>query len=408
MKGTYPKKLVAVLFSLLVGTSVAHAGPVALNDVVLDSVTAGSSDVGGSGGAIVGNSSEATISQTGGVSLDGEAQSGAKALNLVNSAESTVANGVNIWQGSGATSDGQDTPGFMVNQSNEIAQEQRRSASMPSYSRPEADTLLQSSSSGSSNYDTLLDVKTTQMDIMSNYRNAENTSTAEVDTTIAAGVSEVPDANIPEASLDTNTGKGLAVAGSLDAFIDGGEVQLGLAVGGAVSAFRDTDTSDSGYGGMQVGDAESDFSLYGRLILPEMELHIDGAGCGVAMGSCKSGGTSNEETNDLRDNSLIETTLNTEVGGSDYTTAQTEAYRSPFELNDAQAEYIVVDDSSLNVSTTFTLALSGSAQSGAMGMNVVNSTGSAVANGVNVAQTQQVNGGNVLHLTQSNVISHSR
>lgn len=407
MKESFLDKLLAVLFCLLVGTSLAYAGPVPLSDSVLDSVTAGTAEAGGSGGAIIGNSSEATINQTGGVSLEGEVQAGAKALNLVNSAESTVANGVNVWQGSDATSAGQDSPGFVVNQSNEIAQEQRRSASMPSYSRPEADTLVKSSSSGSATYNTMQDVQTTQMDLVSNYRNAENTSSAEVDTTIAAGITEVPP-DIPEAQVDTNTGKGIAVAGSLDAFIDGGEVQLGIAVGGAVSAFKDTDSSDSGYGGMTVGDADSDFTLYGRLILPELELHIDGAGCGVAMGSCKSGGTSNEETNDLRDNSLIETTLSTEVGGSDYMAEQTEVYRSPFELNDAQAEYIVVDDSSLNVSTTFTLALSGSAQNAAQGMNIVNSTGSAVANGVNVAQTQQVSGGNVLHLTQSNVISHSR
>ncbi|MDX2481035.1 MAG: hypothetical protein QNK24_11960 [Desulfuromusa sp.] len=408
MKGLFLDKLLAILFYLLVGASLAYAGPVPLSDRVLDTVTAGTAEAGGSGGAIIGNSSEATITQTGGVSLEGEVQAGAKALNLVNSAESTVANGVNVWQGTGATSEGLDNPGFVVNQSNDIAQEQRRSASMPNYSRPEADTMAQSSTSGSETHDTVLDVQTTQMDLVRDYRNAINTSTAKVDTTIAAGITEVP-TDIPEASFDTNVGKGLAIAGSLDANIDGGEVHVGLAVGGAVSAFADDNTnSASGFGGIDVGDADSDFTLYGRLILPELTLHIDGAGCGVAMGSCNAGGTSSEETDDLRDNSLIETELSTAIGGSDYMTEQTEVYRSPFELNDAQAEYIVVDDSSLNVSTTFTLALSGSAQNAAQGMNIVNSTGSAVANGVNVAQTQQVSGGNVLHLTQSNVISHSR
>ena len=406
MKGSFLNRFSAALLCLLAGSSLAYAGPVPLNDRALDTVTAGTAEASGSGGAIIGNSSVATINQTGGVSLEGQAQADAKALNLVNSAESTVANGVNVWQGNEATSAGLDSPGFMVNQSNEVSQEQRRSASMPNYSRPEADTLVQNSTSGSETHDNQLDLSSTQMDLVRNYRNAENTSSAEVDTTIAAGVMEKND--IPEASLDTNTGKGLAVAGALDAFLDGGEIQLGLAVGGAVSAFRDTDTSASGFGGMDVGDANSDFTLYGRLILPELELHIDGAGCGVAMGSCKAGGTSNEETEDLRDNSLIETQMNSDVGGSDYMTEQTEMYRSPFELDDAQAEYIVVDDSTLEVSTTFTLALSGSAQSGARGMNIVNSTGSAVANGVNVAQTQQVNGGNVLNLNQSNVISHSR
>jgi hypothetical protein len=85
----------------------------------------------------------------------------------------------------------------------------------------------------------------------------------------------------------------------------------------------------------------------------------------------------------------------------------TDRYRSPFELSNAQAEYIVVDDSSLTVNTTFNLTLSGSAQSNVSGMNVVNATGSAVANGVNVARTSQLMGGEMV-LSQVNVISHSR
>jgi len=80
----------------------------------------------------------------------------------------------------------------------------------------------------------------------------------------------------------------------------------------------------------------------------------------------------------------------------------------PVEFKDAQAEYIVVDDSSLTVDTSFTLALMGSAQSNIKGMNVVNATGSAVADGVNIARTSGLANGGVMNLTQSNVINHSR
>lgn len=412
MKNRMQFKLIKPLLFLcvlLLIVPLAQAAPVTLNDGALDAVTAGTHDASssGSGGAIVGNSSEAKITQTGGVSLEGEAQANAQALNLVNSAESTVANGVNVWDGNGAASIAETGLGFMVNQSNDISQEQRRSASMPSYSRPEADTVVETTSTGTEFHNNQMDLNNTLMDIVSNSRTAKNTSTASVDTTIAAGITEAP-AEIPKASFDTNVGKGLAIAGQLDTFLDGGEIQIGFAVGGAVSAFADTDTSDSGFGGMDVGNADSDFSLYGRIILPELEIHINGAGCGVAMGSCDSSGTSEETTMDIRDNTIVDTLVSSEVGESDFTNSYSEAYRSAFTLDNAQAEYIVVDDSDLEVSTTFTLALSGSAQSGAQGMNIVNSTGSAVANGVNVAHTDELSGSTVLVLNQTNVISHSR
>lgn len=406
-------RVAGFLSILLLVAAQIHAGPIALSDQALDSVAAGAVDNSGSGGAIIGNSSNATITQSGGVSLEGDAQKESKALNLVNSAESTVANGVNVWQGSGATSTSIGTPAFAVNQSNNITQEQRRSASMPGYSRPEADTMIQNTSSGAETHNNQLSVDNTLMDIVSESRTAKNTSSASVDTTIAAGITEAP-SDIPKASFDTNVGKGLAVAGQIDTYLDGGEIQLGFAVGGAVSAFEDKDTSDSGFGGIQVGqggtvdEGRSDFSLYGRLILPELEVHVNGAGCGVAMGSCDSSGTSEETTVDLRDNTIVDTLTSSEIGSSNYSENLTEVYRSPFELENAQAEYIVVDDSSLDVSTSFSLSLSGSAQSSVKGMNVVNSTGSAVANGVNVAQTKNVNSGNILVLNQANVISHSR
>lgn len=390
--------------SLMLAVPVVMAGPVTLEDRDLDRVTAGSNDTSGSGGAIIGNSSQATINQTGGVSLSGGAQEGAKALNLVNSAESTVANGVNVWDSAGATEDGDLSVG--VSQTNVIDQEQRRSASMPNYSRPEADTLTRTVETGSETHNDVIDRDNTVVDMVSNSRYAKNTSTASVNTLIGGGITETP-ADIPEAKVETNAGKGLAIAGQLHSEIDGGELQLGLAVGGAVSAFKDTDTSDSGFGGMEVGDADSDFTMYGRLILPEITIDINGAGCGVAMGSCNSGGTSEEDTVDLRDNSLIDTEVTTTVGGSEFANETTQAYRSAFELSNAQAEYIVVDDSSLDVSTTFNLVLADSAQSNVRGMNVVNATGSAVADGVNVARTTNYNGGQ-LGLTQSNVISHSR
>jgi hypothetical protein len=400
---TFPSKIrfiTGLTIAYLVSLSSVSAQPVALNDRLLNKVTAGTDSTVGSGGAIIGNSSEATINQTGGVDLSGEVQALASALNLVNSAESTVANGVNIWDGGAITSGLEGNgAGVLLNQSNEISQEQRRSASMPNYSRPEADTLVQIDRSGSEAHNDTYNRNNSVTDLVRNDRITSNTSEGWVDTTIKANATD-------QLGIDTNVGKGIAIAGTIDATLDAGEVQFGLAVGGPVTAPEDTNAG--GFGGLNVGEDDTTVSLYGRIILPEMRIEISGAGCGVLMGSCGSSGSSSETTNDVVDTSVMDTLDTTSVGNSEYSEVMTEAYRSPFELNNAQAEYIVVDDSSLNVNTTFTLALSGSAQSSVKAMNVVNATGSAVANGVNVARTTQMDGGKLLSLSQSNVITHSR
>ena len=409
---------IALVGAMIVPTVCAQ--PVSLDDATLHGVTAGTdaSEPMGSGGAIVGNSSAATINQIGGITLDGDAQNGAEALNLVNSVESTVANGVNIWdvKTDGATADNGE---MLVEQSNIINQEQRRSASMPNYSRPEANTFVQVDRTGSETHNDSLDRNNTVIDLHELSSDAHNTSSSSVDTTIAGGGKTNASATgglpaSPEASVDTNVGKGLAIAGQLDAAIDGGEAHIGIAVGGSVIAHPDLMTPTTGgtpvdsYGGMDVGDDDSEFSLYGRLILPELTLEINGSGCGVAMGSCDASGTADLTSAETIDQSVMDTEIASSVGDSEFTEMVTETYRSPFELSNAQAEYIVVDDSTLTVETSFNLMLSGSAQSNVRAMNVVNATGSAVADGINIARTGGTNGGGAMALHQTNVISHSR
>lgn len=409
-----------VILTTLMTLSSVNAQPISLDDSTLDKVTAGTdaTDTAGSGGAIVGNSSDATINQIGGVDLDGEVQSGAKALNLVNSVESTVANGINIWDINSQAPSADDGQ-MQVEQSNMINQEQRRSASMPNYSRPEANTFAQVDHSGSETHDDSLDRNNTVVDIHDLTSDAHNTSSSSVTTTIAGGGQTNATATgglpaSPEASVDTNVGKGLAIAGQLDATIDGGEVQIGIAVGGAVISQPDvitattSGTPSESYGGMQVGDENSDFSLFGRLVLPELTLEINGSGCGVAMGSCDASGTADLASTETIDQSVMDTEISSSVGNSEFTESINETYRSPFELSNAQAEYIVVDESSLTVETSFNLKLAGSAQSNVQAMNVVNAVGSAVADGVNIARTGNLTNGGAMALSQTNVITHSR
>lgn len=394
----------------------AYADPVTLDDVTLNQVTAGTdanTSPGGSGGAIIGNSSEATINQTGGVDLSGEAQNGAKGLNIVNSAESTVANGVNIWNTNPNQANmDMDSGEMAVEQSNVINQEQRRSASMPNYSRPEADTYISVVRTSSETHNDHLDRNNNIVDFKALTDSETSKSTAWVDTTIKGDLNS-GGATAPRGSVDTNVGKGGAGAGTLGLDLDGGEVHLGLAVGGNVIAHEDkvtmlsgdTETSDS-YGGMDVNG--EDVSLYGRLILPDITIDITGAGCGVLMGSCGAGGETTVTSSNTTDNSIMDNEIASSIGDSEFTDNLTETYRSPFDLSNAQAEYIVVDDSSLTVTTSFNLTLSGSAQSNASAMNLVNASGSAVANGVNVARTSGLTNGGAMSLQQTNLISHSR
>jgi len=401
MYDLFKKKHSAFILSLAIGvalcTSTVQSDPTMLTDWTLDKLTAGTSVQQGSGGAIIGNSASATLNTSAAVSIADEVQSSANALNLVNSSESTVANGVNVWGGETAAL---DTTSVGVDQLNDILQEQRRSASVPNYSRPEADTYLSVDSTGSETHNDQLTDTNSVADIVTNYRDAHNSSSGSVDTTIMATTGGL---NAP--TVDTNVGKGVAVAGTLDATLDGGEMQFGLSVGGGITAHPDT--SSDAFGGMDVTreDDDAEVSIYGRIIMPELQINITGAGCGVAMGSCDSAGSSDILTDDTIDRSTLVAHDESSVGDSSFTETRTEKYRSPFELQDAQAEYIVVDDSTLNVTTSYMLTLSGSAQSGATGMNLVNASGSAVANGVNVAYTSTMDGSS---LTQTNVINHSR
>jgi hypothetical protein len=400
----------AVSFSLLLASPVSvFSQPVSLDDSVMNRVTAGSENnvLEGSGGAVVGNSSTASIHSVGSVTLSDGAQSNAQSLNLVNSSESTVANGLNIWDGqitgAGAYSSESEGSSFLVNQNNEVNQEQRRSAAVPEYSRPEANTFEQYDNSGTQNFQSTLDQTDSVTDLVTNNHTLDTESAGSVDTIILLQAG-------PDTQASVQGGKGIAVAGHLDATFDAGEIEVGLAVGGGISVGAGASAGDSS---IEVGgSAETTVSVYGRIELPEFSIDVSGAGCGVLQGSCTSSGSTTETTAEVVDNSTLSQTASSESGDSTSHEVGSSEYRSPFSLHNAQAEYIVVDDSSIDVSSEFSMSLSGSAQSDAKAINIVNSAGSAVANGVNISRTSAgdltAQGGNIITLTQSNVISHSR
>jgi hypothetical protein len=141
------------------------------------------------------------------------------------------------------------------------------------------------------------------------------------------------------------------------------------------------------------------------LVLPSLTVDVIAMGCMTFNGDCEIDGKNIEKTEEIRDQSTLYTLDESSSSDETWENSGSESVQAAFELQDAQAEYIVVDDSTINVDAAYLVALSGGAQSGLRAMNVVNAAGSAVANAINVSVTA---GGDIHSLSQLNTISHSR
>lgn len=386
--------------ALAMMAAAAQAGPAAMDLEQMDAITAGNAEhVAASGGAIVGNDSSATITSSGEVDLSDGVQAEARALNLVNAAESTVANGVNVFDGnideSGEFGLGTE---FNVTQRNEISQEQRRVASVPFYERAEANVDRATTDSGSASSSLARTEVSDVTDIVTSRSEDVTTSEGNIE-----ALSTLLGQNV-------QAGRGLAGAGEMEVDFVGGEVLFraggGLTIGGTTTTNDDGDTETDG-GISFNGD------VLARLELPEFQVELRGAGCAVQNGSCSAVGTFSDTEENMTDQSSFHSLEESRSSSREWNRTLEETIRAPFTLTDAQAEYVVVDDSELTVQSAYMVALAGGAQANMRGMNVVNAAGSAVANGVNVARQNSSNlaiAGDApfLNLTQTNIINHSR
>ena len=366
---------------VLIASRPAVAGQRILTDNQLDAITAGNTE--GSrhgGGAIVGNSSTATLSFKGAVQLEGDAQAEARALNLVNSSESAIANGVNVWDGQvGEQADFAEGASFEVEQFNNVSQDLRRAASIPEYLRPEANVVESGSESGISSGNRTFSNNSTVTDTITTTSTRDLTSDSHVEATTKIIGQEI------------RAGKGIAGTGDLEVNFDGGDISF-------------TGTAD--IAGVITGEFTFSWEL------PALDVKFNGGICAAMMASCDSKGTLSETDSTITDNSQIDTAEGSKSFNEEFSSEFALNIRAPFHLADAQAEYIVVDDSTLDVTSENIVSLGGSAQQSLRGLNVVNAAGSAVANAVNIARTNTTNlavgGGRLLTLNQTNVIMHSR
>lgn len=383
----------AALLSLSICSGAAFAGPQELSLIQLDRITAGNaSDPASvaSGGAIIAGGSTGSISASGAVNVGDGVQANARALNLVNSSESTVANGVNIFDGrADAAATFAAGTNFEVNQLNEITQDQRRAASLPSYERSENNVTVSTSNTGQTSSTALLNTVDSVTDVDTLTTAMNNTTSGSVD-----AVSTILGQKI-------QAGKGISAAGSIDVDFEAGNIEFLADAAGGVSL---------GGAGNEILTGQASLEL--RITLPRFTVAIEGAGCGVMNGSCTATGSNTETFDSKTDKSTLYTVDSQEFLDNTWEIVEHSDVRGPLSIYGVNAEYIVVDESNITVDSDYIVTLAGGAQADLRAMNVVNAAGSAVANGVNVAQQRtgnlQVGGGPLLNLTQTNVIVHSR
>jgi hypothetical protein len=378
-----------------------------LRDGAMSRVTAGQQEV--SGGVIVGNSSDSEIFIRSGIDLVDEAQAGSRGLNVVNSADSTTANTVNIWRGDVVSFTAQETSGIPeleVNQINQIVQQQFEDAGLSGYLRPEAEWVQIERHSGSqSDFLDLVNINQV-IDRVEEVRYSETTSDAMVDTRLELELDD-------RVYIRGHLGQGVATSGTLDATFDGGAAEFALAINGGISASAGISVT-SGILGTSASlnaeaSAEVGLSLLTSIELPRMEIELSGAGCGVVLGSCSASGSSSELVMTSSDHSTLDVHEYHHGSISQYSDESVSVYRSSFALQSAEANYIVIDDSSLLLDSELSLELSESAQEGAEAMNLVNAIASEVANAVNISRASHFeNVRSRMILNQFNVVRHGQ
>lgn len=344
--------------------------PHRLADLQLDRITAGDSGAGSSsediGGTIVAGGSQATITNTGGVTLEGGAQSGAQALNLVNATQSRVANGVNVWDGQLDSHDAATK--LKVQQSNQVFQQGFASyASLSGYTRG-PNTWTNYSSSETS--------KSSSSDNLTNNSHVDTTQSISSSGSSTTGEGQTA----PSGTSGLQIGQGISGTGKLNISVDAGSVNVGL------SAAANVNGAVSGLFSSGSGSASASFNTGAQWVLPKLNLSFDGGICYVEMGSCSAIGT--------RDT--------TSASEDDKQASYSQVVQGPISIDNANAQYIVADGSKLDATNSYTVFLNGTSEENAKALNLVNATASLITNAVNIARTPTA--GPTLNLNQTNLI----
>jgi hypothetical protein len=323
------------------------------------------------GGTIVASDSTAALSNSAIVELGSFAQSGAYSIAMVNAADALVGNGINVWDGNieqadffGATN---------IQQTNQVLQTLAPSvARIEGYHRDDS---------------TLRDV---YVDADSRAKQQFIKAAFEVDLLELGSYYEglsVPASAIPNSKIPGTKGIVAGLAGDVDVSFGGGSAHFLFGIDGHLSYDNLAKTNAAGGDFLGFGNAEGsiefgidDISVNFAPTLTfdaefaTLNIEAEGALCWANGGTCSAG--------------ILE------------------EHRGELHICDAEAEHLVVDSSTLDVSETYSVTLGASAQANARAMAIVNAAGGMVANSINISSFN----GNALsspaiNLVQRNVVT---
>ena len=387
-------KLVCTLVtaSVLVGGSAfaqdkSASGKQSLRDNQMDGVTAGS--------AIAIGDASATSSNTGSVNLSGGALSGATGVNIVTSSNSLVANGVNVYDNSLTNQVG--GKGAVVTQANGLTQTQGTNAS--------AQLELEAA------------------DVNDNIlAEAEAAAAA---TNIAAGDAKINSSSSYNVDLSGTAGEnatGINIVNAAGGLVANG-VNLtessnvnAVPVLTQVNAIEQADLTKGS--AIAVGEASVTSSNSGSVSLSGAALNgasgvniVNSADSAVANGvniynsslttQASNGGAPVTQANVLTQNEKTNAKVQIAAAAPIDDAGDVIALAAQ-----AKATNIAVADAKTNSSSNYNVDLAGTAEQNASALNIVNSAGGMVSNGINIAHSVNMNA--VPALTQVNLISQAR
>lgn len=364
---------IGMVLIMAAGMAMSQMQP--LSDEQLDVITAGSAaGIEGTtnhaaGGFAVANASTARVDQQNEMRLESDAQANAEAVNVVNAADALVAQGLNVWGGDFQSAEALDAT---VEQSNLVVQtEVTRSATVAGYRRDANQFETSTLNSTVATLDTI--------DLVSDVM---------VDTTHQI------------LGQSVNVGLGVGLAGRVGVDLDAASIGFEMAAESQLATNVDVNGTINlprPFGAMQAnGNLDSTITNGGSVTLnvDTPPVTIDGIGsvCYTKLGICEA---SADDNSTYQSETTHAETMSHEVQGA-------------VALDGASAEYVIIDDSSLELVSGQTLTLASGAQSGLSAVNAVNAVGSMVANGVNVSRTEVQAGGTLpASLSQRNVVMQS-
>lgn len=356
------------------------SGKQSLRDNQMDGVTAGS--------AVAIDNASVTSNDAGSVNLSGGALSGAAGVNIVSSSNSLVANGVNVYDNSLANQDVSN--GSTIGQKNTLSQSQGTNASVQVAATDVDGALLAEAQAAATNIAAYGAKVTTS----GNY-SVDLSGTAEQKATavnivnsaggiVANGVNVAHSSNVNAMPIlnqvnnisqtDLTEGSSIAVDNAAVTTSNTGAVNLsGSALSGAAGVNIVNSTDSAVANGVNVYDSS-------------------------LTNQAANSGSTVTQTNTLNQNE--KTNANVQLAA---------ALPAPIDLAvtaQATATNIAVDSAKTSTSTNYSVDLAGTAEQNATALNIVNSAGGMVSNGLNIAHSVNMNA--IPALNQVNSISQVR